>query len=113
MAAEDADRLDPMLLPHSQDAFETPVTYTVFDANVDFHYIISEKDVAIPPMVQQKIASAIPNCKVRYIAAGHSAFLSATNQFVELILQIVVETSGVATLQIHDTEFLGSGAQVS
>lgn len=96
MSPGEADERERLLLPHSQDAFETPVNYTVHDAEVALYYIISEKDEAIPAEVQRRVASRIPNCTVLSIDAGHSAFITQPDRFAELIGQVVDDLSGVA-----------------
>ncbi|KAK9773224.1 putative Alpha/Beta hydrolase protein [Seiridium cardinale] len=93
LSPEEADHFEKLLLPHSQEAFETPVNYSVNQAHVAFYYIVAEKDAAILPEVQRQLAASIPGCKALSIDAGHSAFISQADKFVELIGRVADEVS--------------------
>ncbi|KAI1407098.1 Alpha/beta hydrolase fold-1 [Hypoxylon sp. FL1857] len=92
-----ADELWDTLVPHSQEAIETPVNYTVTDADIPFFYIITEKDQTVPPEIQRNVAAVIPRCTVFSIDAGHSAFISKPVRFVELLQHIAGEVFSADT----------------
>ncbi|KAK6067153.1 pyridoxamine 5 -phosphate oxidase [Seiridium cupressi] len=93
LSPEEADHFEKLLLPHSQEAFETPVNYSVNQAHVAFYYIVAEKYAIILPEVQRQLAASIPGCKALNIDAGHSAFISQADKFVELIGRVADEVS--------------------
>ncbi|KAH8647961.1 hypothetical protein BX600DRAFT_518361 [Xylariales sp. PMI_506] len=74
MSAEEADHWEKLLLPHSQDAFETPLDYIVSDSQIPLYYIISEEDAAIPEAIQRSISKYIPSCTVFNMDAGYAAY---------------------------------------
>ncbi|KAH9905112.1 Alpha/beta hydrolase fold-1 [Xylariomycetidae sp. FL2044] len=88
MSAEDADRYESLLLPASQDAFETPVTYTVGDSALPKYYIVTERDATVPPENQRALAAAIPGCVVMSMDSGHCGFITQVDRFVELVRSI-------------------------
>ncbi|KAI0472908.1 Alpha/beta hydrolase fold-1 [Xylariaceae sp. FL0804] len=89
LSAEERDRCAALMLPMSQDAIETPVTYTVADVpDLPKYYMVTERDETVPPEAQRAVASAIPNVTVLSIDAGHSPFISQLDRFVELIEQV-------------------------
>ncbi|KAI2465392.1 Alpha/beta hydrolase fold-1 [Annulohypoxylon bovei var. microspora] len=83
-----ADELWDTLLPHSQEAVETPTNYLVTDVNLPYYYILCELDAAVPRDIQQMVADSIPGCTVFSIDAGHSAFVSQPTRFVEILERI-------------------------
>ncbi|KAH8678484.1 Alpha/beta hydrolase fold-1 [Xylariales sp. PMI_506] len=78
-----------MLLPHSQDTFETPVNFIPADLQIPKTYIICENDQALPAAVQRRYASQVPNFRVESIDAGHSPFLSRPAELAKLINKVI------------------------
>ncbi|KAI0880214.1 Alpha/beta hydrolase fold-1 [Annulohypoxylon maeteangense] len=83
-----AEELWNTLVPHSQEAIETPTNYLVTDVDLPYYYILNEQDETVPPELQQTVASAIPGCTVFKIDAGHTSFLSQPARFVEILQSI-------------------------
>ncbi|KAI1088753.1 Alpha/beta hydrolase fold-1 [Rostrohypoxylon terebratum] len=83
-----AEKLWNSLVPHSQEAIETPTNYLVTDVSLPFYYILNEKDATVPRELQQTVAEAIPGCIVFNIDAGHTSFISQPARFVEILERI-------------------------
>lgn len=92
MPKDEIEKHFSMLLPHSQDTFETPVNFIPADIKVPKTYIICEKDAAMLPELQRKFVSQIPEFRVESIDAGHNAMLSEPDKLAEVINK-VIETS--------------------
>ncbi|KAI1453566.1 Alpha/beta hydrolase fold-1 [Annulohypoxylon moriforme] len=83
-----ADELWDTLVPHSQEAIETPTDYLVTDVNIPYYYILNEQDATVPRELQKTVADAIPGCTVFNIDAGHTSFLSQPTRFAEILERI-------------------------
>lgn len=78
-----------ILLPHSQDAFETPVHYIPADIKMPKTYIICENDQALPAQVQKDLASKTLGMHIETLNTGHSPFLSEPDKCTSLLVKIV------------------------
>ncbi|KAK8880234.1 Alpha/beta hydrolase fold-1 [Apiospora arundinis] len=76
------------LVPHSQDALETPVDFVVADITIPKTYIVCELDQALPASLQEKLVETVPGFQAERIGAGHSPFLSNPKECAELIAKI-------------------------
>ncbi|KAH8676147.1 Alpha/beta hydrolase fold-1 [Xylariales sp. PMI_506] len=88
MVPEQADYWADRLLPHSQDAFESPTTHTIADSQISIYYIITEQDQTFTPDIQKAMADSVPGCTVLRINAGHAAIVSQPDDFAELVIRI-------------------------
>lgn len=88
---EEAREVFKRLVPHSQDAFETPSQFIVDDITIPIWFVIGELDQAIPLAMQEQLVAAL-NLKNKKIYAGHSAFISQPKRCAELIVEMVEET---------------------
>lgn len=91
----EAQQLFDSLQPHSQDAFEIPVNYIPADIEIPKTYIICERDQALPPAAQRKLAEQTPGMKVETIDTGHSPFASQPDECANLIKKIVQAAPGL------------------
>ncbi|KAK8070197.1 hypothetical protein PG994_006813 [Apiospora phragmitis] len=80
------------LVPHSQDAMETPVDFVVADITIPKTYVICEMDQALPVCLQEKLVEAVPGFGTERIHAGHSPFLGRPKKCAGLIAQIAEES---------------------
>lgn len=80
-----AEALAPKLDLQSKGSFESKQTYAAWK-HIDSTYIVCEYDNAIPKQMQVAMASqAGGKFTIEYLAAGHSPFLSAPQQTVDII----------------------------
>ncbi|KAK6855037.1 hypothetical protein PG995_008569 [Apiospora arundinis] len=79
------------LVPHSQDALETPVDFVVTDITIPKTYIVCELDQALPASLQEKLVETVPGFQAERIRTGHSPFLSNPKECAELIAKIAEE----------------------
>ncbi|KAI1845392.1 hypothetical protein JX265_005253 [Neoarthrinium moseri] len=77
------------LLPHSQDAFETPVNFIPADVTIPKTYIICENDQALPVEVQRELVSQTPGLRAETLDTGHSPFLSQPDKCAELMRKVL------------------------
>ncbi|KAI1500827.1 Alpha/beta hydrolase fold-1 [Biscogniauxia marginata] len=85
---DEAQRVFESLLPQSQVAFETPVTYVATDLTIPKTFIICKKDPFAALQTEEKLTAAIPGIKVESIDAGHSPFLSKPEETAQLLVKI-------------------------
>lgn len=78
-----------MTLPHSQDAFETPVNFIATDITISKTYLICEDDQVFPPALQRHLAKSTPGMKEASISAGHCPFLGKCEETAKVIIEIV------------------------
>ncbi|KAK8124223.1 hypothetical protein PG999_004141 [Apiospora kogelbergensis] len=88
---EEQDAYLAKLVPHSQDAMETPVDFVVTDITIPKTYIICEMDQGLPASLQERLVETVPGFQVARIWASHSPFLSKPNECAELIAKIAAD----------------------
>ncbi|KAH9895374.1 Alpha/beta hydrolase fold-1 [Xylariomycetidae sp. FL2044] len=93
MSEEEGQKWFDRLLPHSQDALESPVPYAATDIKIPKYWLICERDLGLPPAVLEQMLSVIPGAKSKRIDAGHCPFLSQPGRTAELIIEMTEEAS--------------------
>ncbi|ETS82481.1 hypothetical protein PFICI_04357 [Pestalotiopsis fici W106-1] len=86
----EAQRLFESLLPHSQDAFETPSNFIPDDITMPKTYIICEKDAILSIELQKRLIAQSPGFRSESINTGHSPFLTEPDEFAELVKKIII-----------------------
>ncbi|KAF3007287.1 hypothetical protein E8E14_001617 [Neopestalotiopsis sp. 37M] len=89
LSESEAQKLFESLLPHSQDAFETPSYFTPADITISKTYIICEKDQILSLELQNQLVAQTPGLRAESIDAGHCPFLSKPDEFAELVNRIL------------------------
>ncbi|OBS21511.1 hypothetical protein FPOA_07848 [Fusarium poae] len=88
----EAKRIFDLLLPHSQDAFETPLTWSASDITIPKTFLICEDDIAFRAEFQEQLIESIPGMREARIAAGHSPFVGKSMQLARKLVEIVEDT---------------------
>lgn len=89
LSESEAQKLFESLLPHSQDAFETPSYFTPADITISKTYVICEKDQILSLELQNQLVAQTPGLRAEPIDAGHCPFLSKPDEFAELVNRIL------------------------
>ncbi|KAM0561362.1 hypothetical protein ACHAPJ_003242 [Fusarium lateritium] len=77
------------VLPHSQDAFETPIDFVAADITIPKTYLVCEKDKILPVLLQEQLVKSTPGLKEARMAAGHSPFVGKAAETAKLLVDIV------------------------
>lgn len=80
-----------MLLPHSQDAFETPCDFVAADIVIPKTYVVCERDSLVLPALQEQLVASIPGMKEVRIDAGHHPFVSRAKEVADIIVASIKE----------------------
>lgn len=74
---------------HSQDSFETPVTYSAADITIPKSYLVCTQDLCVPGPLQEQLAQSL-GFQYEKIDAGHFPFLSQPEKCLDLIRKLIV-----------------------
>ncbi|KAL3295257.1 hypothetical protein RB213_005331 [Colletotrichum asianum] len=85
---EEATRVFSMLLPHSQDAFETGISFIASDIVIPKTYLLCENDLVFPLSLQEALVKGTPAMQEERIAAGHSPFLGKSEELARKLIGI-------------------------
>lgn len=89
-SAEDVEWAFNNIVPHSQDAFETPCQFIASDIIIPKTFVLCTKDKAFPPEKQELLVQSIPDMKCVKLDTGHSPFLGPfLNKTTKLLIDIV------------------------
>ncbi|KAK3935772.1 Alpha/beta hydrolase fold-1 [Diplogelasinospora grovesii] len=86
---EDTKKAFSLLLPQSQDSFETPADFVASDITIPKTYVICELDQVFPVPLQEMLVKSTPGLKEARIHASHGPFVSQPQPLAELIVKIV------------------------
>lgn len=88
---EKIDEVLPQLQNHAKGTFDSKVTYAAWK-HIQSTYVLCELDQAIPAEVQENMATQHGNkITIEKLEAGHSPFLSKTDETVKLIRKAIGE----------------------
>lgn len=85
---EEAKRCFDLLLPHSQDAFETGCNFVAADVTIPKTFFICETDQAFPLPVQEQLVKGVPGMKEVRLASDHSPFLGRPQEMANMLVDI-------------------------
>ena len=78
-----------MLLPHSQDAFETGCNFIASDITIPKAFVICETDLVFPLALQETLVQSTPGIREVRMSAGHSPFVGKTEETAETLVRLV------------------------
>lgn len=77
------------LKPQSVASLTDPVDFAGEDLAIPSFYMVCTKDQAIPLQFQKIVCDGIPDIRKVFCNAGHSAYLSIPDEFVNLVDQCI------------------------
>lgn len=78
-----------MLLPHSQDAFETGCDFIASDITIPKTFVICETDLVFPLALQETLVQSTPGIKEVRMSAGHSPFVGKAEETAKKLVDLI------------------------
>lgn len=72
----------------SQDAFETPVTFSAADITIPKSYMVCTQDQCVPGPLQEQLAQAL-GFEYEKIYSGHFPFLTHPEQSLDILKRFI------------------------
>lgn len=88
LPGDEAEKYLDLLVPHSQDAMETPIDFVATDLTIPKFFLVCEIDLALPLGFQEYLIQTIPGFRVERIHTGHSPFLSKPEECARLVVRM-------------------------